>query len=70
MALVSDAGTPLISDPGAALVSEAVEQGIEVTGAGPCAAITAMTLSGFGGGFVFIGFLSKRLRRSAGSWSG
>jgi len=61
VALVSDAGTPLISDPGAALVSEAVEQGIEVTSVpGPCAAVTAMTLSGFGGGFVFIGFLSKK----------
>lgn len=75
VALVSDAGTPLISDPGAELVSEAAEQGIEVTSVpGPCAAITAITLSGFGGGFVFIGFLPKKtaekrrqLERIAGS---
>jgi 16S rRNA (cytidine1402-2'-O)-methyltransferase len=75
VALVSDAGTPLISDPGAELVSEAVEQGIKVTSVpGACAAITAMTLSGLGGGFVFIGFLSKKtaekrrqLERIAGS---
>lgn len=61
VALVSDAGTPLISDPGAALVAEAAEQGISVTSVpGACAAITAMTLSGLGGGFSFIGFLSKK----------
>jgi 16S rRNA (cytidine1402-2'-O)-methyltransferase len=75
VALVSDAGTPLISDPGAVLVTEASAQGIEVTSVpGACAAITAMTLSGFGGGFVFVGFLSKKnaerrkqLERAAGS---
>ena len=61
VALVSDAGTPLISDPGAVLVTEAVQQGIAVTSLpGACAAITAMTLSGLGGGFVFMGFLSKK----------
>lgn len=60
-ALVSDAGTPLISDPGAALVTEAAQQGIEVTSVpGACAAITALTLSGVGGGFTFLGFLSKK----------
>lgn len=75
VALVSDAGTPLISDPGAALVTEAAAAGIEVTSVpGACAAITAMTLSGFGGGFIFVGFLSKKnaerrrqLERVAGS---
>ncbi len=74
-ALVSDAGTPLISDPGAALVTEAAEQGIPVTSVpGACAAITALTLSGTGGGFTFLGFLSKKaaerkrqLERVAGS---
>ena len=61
VALVSDAGTPLISDPGAQLVAEAVAEGIEVTSLpGACAAITAMTLSGFNGPFTFIGFLSKK----------
>lgn len=61
IALVSDAGTPLISDPGALLVREAVEQGLPVTSVpGACAAITAVTLSGIGGSFCFFGFLSKK----------
>lgn len=61
VALVSDAGTPVISDPGAQLVAEAAEAGIEITSLpGACAAVTAMTLSGFGGAFKFIGFLSKK----------
>ena len=61
IALVSDAGTPLISDPGAILVSEAYEQNLEVTSLpGACAAITALTLSGHGGQFCFVGFLPKK----------
>ena len=61
IALVSDAGTPLISDPGAELVAEAVEQGIPVTSLpGACAAVTALTLAGMSGGFVFVGFMSKK----------
>jgi 16S rRNA (cytidine1402-2'-O)-methyltransferase len=67
VALVSDAGTPLISDPGAVLVSEAAEQGIPITSVpGACAAITAMTLSGIGSGFAFIGFLSKKTSERRG----
>lgn len=61
VALVSDAGTPLISDPGAELVAEAAQAGIEVTSLpGACAAVTAYTLSGFSGRFTFCGFLSKK----------
>jgi len=61
VALVSDAGTPVISDPGAELIAEAAEAGVAMTSLpGACAAITAMTLSGFGGPFTFIGFLSKK----------
>lgn len=61
VALVSDAGTPLISDPGAILVTEAASRGIEITSLpGACAAITALSLSGLNGGFVFVGFLSKK----------
>lgn len=61
IALVSDAGTPLISDPGAVLVKEATEQGLAVTSVpGACAAITAVTLSGIGGSFCFFGFLAKK----------
>ncbi|HHU74505.1 MAG: 16S rRNA (cytidine(1402)-2'-O)-methyltransferase [Bacillota bacterium] len=47
IALITDAGTPGISDPGEVLVKEALKAGIEVTSLpGPCAAITALTISG------------------------
>lgn len=59
LALVSDAGTPLISDPGDMLVAKCIERGIEVESLpGPCAAICAMTLSGLDSRrFYFYGFL-------------
>lgn len=58
-ALVSDAGTPAISDPGEDLVRLCCEQGINVTGVpGCCAAINALTLSGLPTRrFSFEGFL-------------
>jgi len=47
IALITDAGTPGISDPGEELVKQAYEAGIEVTSLpGACAAVTALTLSG------------------------
>ena len=59
IALVSDAGTPLISDPGHRLVREANETGINVVAIpGPCAAIAGLTLSGLPNDrFLFAGFL-------------
>lgn len=59
-ALVSDAGTPAISDPGETLVKLLAENNITVYSIpGPCAAICALTVSGlFTGRFVFEGFLS------------
>ena len=66
-ALVTDAGTPAISDPGEDLVRLCREQGVPVTAIpGPCAAITALAMSGLPTGrFTFEGFLSmgKRSRR-------
>lgn len=62
VALVSDAGTPGISDPGQALVKAAIELDIEVDPLpGPCAAITALSASGFPlAAFTFYGFLPKK----------
>lgn len=62
VALVSDAGMPLISDPGSVLVSELIASGIEYTVvSGPCAAINAAVLSGMDvSGFAFAGFLPEK----------
>ncbi|MGN6500425.1 MAG: 16S rRNA (cytidine(1402)-2'-O)-methyltransferase [Tsuneonella sp.] len=59
VALVSDAGTPLVSDPGYRLVREARAAGIAVTSLpGPCAAVLGLTLSGLPNDrFLFAGFL-------------
>lgn len=62
VALVSDAGMPVISDPGAVLVRKARESGIKIeTVPGPTAVTTAAALAGADGGFVFIGFLPEKL---------
>jgi 16S rRNA (cytidine1402-2'-O)-methyltransferase len=62
VALVSDAGTPGISDPGSHLVAACMRAGLEVTAVpGPSALSTAISLSGFGGGrFLFEGFLPRK----------
>ncbi|HEX8401734.1 MAG TPA: 16S rRNA (cytidine(1402)-2'-O)-methyltransferase [Allosphingosinicella sp.] len=62
VALVSDAGTPLISDPGYKLVRDARAAGRAVhTVAGPCAAIAALTLAGLPTDrFLFMGFLPPK----------
>jgi 16S rRNA (cytidine1402-2'-O)-methyltransferase len=62
IALVSDAGTPLISDPGCRVVSEAIARGIQVVPIpGPSALITALSASGLSTvGFAFVGFLPAR----------
>jgi len=62
IALVSDAGTPLISDPGYKLVREARAAGYNVTTIpGPCAAIAGLTLAGLPTDrFLFAGFLPTK----------
>lgn len=66
-ALVTDAGTPAISDPGEELVALCAENGVTVVGIpGPCALVTALAVSGLPTGrFTFEGFLAmnKKNRR-------
>lgn len=62
IALISDAGTPLISDPGYKLVRAARAAGLAVTTLpGPCAAVAALTLAGLPTDrFLFLGFLPAK----------
>ncbi len=67
-ALVTDAGTPAVSDPGEDLVRLCAQSGVEVVAIpGPCALVTALSVSGLPTGrFTFEGFLAmnKKNRRS------
>lgn len=67
VALITDAGTPAISDPGEVLVAMCIEAGITVTSLpGPCACITALTLSGLNTRrFVFEGFIPREKKERA-----
>ncbi len=64
VALVSDAGTPAVSDPGAVLVAAAAERGVSVVSVpGPSAVTSALAVSGFPADrFVFLSFLPRRQR--------
>lgn len=64
VALVSDAGTPTVSDPGAEAVRRALDEGLAVTVIpGPSAVTAALALSGFAGDrFAFEGFLPRKGR--------
>jgi 16S rRNA (cytidine1402-2'-O)-methyltransferase len=66
VAVVSDAGTPGISDPAFNLVRSAIEKGIPVVPVpGPCAAVTALTVSGLPTDrFLFEGFLPAKKGRA------
>lgn len=61
-ALVSDAGTPLVSDPGGVIVRRLREEGLEYTVVGSgCAAVSALVLSGMdSSAFCFVGFLPEK----------
>jgi 16S rRNA (cytidine1402-2'-O)-methyltransferase len=70
IALVSDAGMPVVSDPGARLVRAALAAGIAVTVLpGPSAVETALVASGLaGGGYGFVGFLPRKAAELEGVW--
>jgi 16S rRNA (cytidine1402-2'-O)-methyltransferase len=72
IALTSDAGTPVVSDPGRDLVSQARAEDLDVCPIpGPCAISTAVSASGLpGDSFVFLGFLPRtpgKLRKALGA---
>jgi len=77
IALVTDAGMPAVSDPGARLVRAALEAGVEVTVLpGPSAVETALVASGLAAGrYAFVGFLPRKageleaLWRETGAWT-
>jgi 16S rRNA (cytidine1402-2'-O)-methyltransferase len=61
VALVSDAGTPGFSDPGADLVARAWEARVQVEAIpGPAAGLAALSIAGFKGDITFVGFLPRR----------
>ena len=61
ISLISDAGTPGISDPGAILIKECVKKNINITPVpGPSAVSTAMSISGFSEKFFFYGFFPEK----------
>ena len=61
VSLISDAGTPSISDPGAILVNECIKKNIKIIPIpGPSAVSTAVSISGFSEKFFFYGFLPEK----------
>ncbi len=61
ISLISDAGTPSISDPGAILVNECMKNNIKVIPIpGPSAVASAVSISGFSDKFIFYGFLPEK----------
>ena len=61
VAVITDAGTPCISDPGNELIKAAIDEGIKVVGIpGCCAAVNALAISGFDlSSFLFFGFFPR-----------
>ena len=60
LSLISDAGTPVLSDPGNIIINECIKNDLKIfTVPGPSAVSAAVSLSGFGDKFLFYGFLPK-----------
>ena len=61
VSLISDAGTPMVSDPGRILLNQCIDKNISVIPIpGPTAVITSLSISGFDEKFYFHGFLSEK----------
>ena len=61
VSLISDAGTPTISDPGLVLINRCIDEKLNVYPIpGPSAVTSAMSISGFGDKYLFYGFLTKK----------
>ena len=61
ISLISDAGTPTISDPGAILINKCIEENLSVYPIpGPSAVTSAVSVSGFSDQYLFYGFLTKK----------
>ena len=61
MSLVSDAGTPNLSDPGRILIKKCISENIDIFPIpGPSSITAAMSVSGFDDKFLFYGFLPKK----------
>ena len=61
ISLISDAGTPTISDPGILLVNKCIEKNLNVYPIpGPSAVTSAISVSGFTDKYLFYGFLKKK----------
>ena len=61
VSLISDSGTPTISDPGLILINKCINEKLNIHPIpGPSSVISAMSVSGFGNRYLFYGFLSKK----------
>ena len=70
ISLISDAGTPSISDPGAILINECVKNNIKIIPIpGPSAVATAVSISGFSEKFIFYGFLPEKKQAIANAFN-
>ena len=68
ISLISDAGTPSISDPGKVLINECIKFGINIIPIpGPSAVSTAVSISGFSEKFFFYGFFLKKIKLLKGN---
>ena len=66
VSIISDAGTPCISDPGSILVNECVKKELNIFSIpGPSSVISALSISGFSDKFIFYGFFRKKKNKKS-----